>query len=494
MDPLGNELLVGGTRPGAAERMRELLARTIQDHASDERSTVAALEEIVQRLENLELAVREVRELEVPGLGASLEGLAARVDDARDRSPGWAESMAGRIEWLGGQIAPADGLAAVHSDVTSVAGIVEQILPQLKVVCDTVAHVVDELHGSDERLVGLTKEVGRLRQSMDAAGSRFSRLDKSVAELTQRMGQLDKELSVIKGRTEQGFDTLGVKVGQAAEELSGQLTTQGTAITGLSTGLTNLGTRAEKISDQVQTVHDQVDQLDDRIGDAEDRLSVIQNTVTVTENNVTTLNGNLAEQGRNLAALGSQVAGLSGKFDGLDGRLEGVGARLDGLADKFVAVDGRFEAVAGRFTGIDGRLSGLAEQIASVASRIDAVDHLLDDLPGSSDLDKTRDKIAELTAGAVADLDTRITELGGKLGDLASRPDRKEIASIVEAAAAGLAMRLSSLEDTVLTLAEALLRPAAAAARAVAASASRPAVAQPAPPAERPSSSAKSKR
>jgi predicted nucleic acid-binding Zn-ribbon protein len=461
MDPSGNELLLGGTRPGAAERMRELLARTIQDHSSEERSTIAALEEIVQRLENLELAVKEVREREVPGLGAHLEGLAARVDDVRDRPPGWAESMAGRIESLSGQIAPAEGLAALRGDVATVAEVVDQILPRLKTICDMI--------GSDDRVAELTKEIGRLRQSMDAAGGRFSRLDKSVAELTQRIGQLDKELSVIKGRTEQGFDTLGTKVGQAAENLSGQLTT-----------------RTEKLGDQVQTVHDRIDGLDERVGDAEDRLSVVQNTVSVTEASVTSLVGSLT-------SLGSQVAALTGKFDGLDGRLEAVGARLDGLADKFVAVDGRFEAVAGRFSGVEGHLSALAEQINSVASRIDAVDRLLDDLPGSADLDKTRDKITELTASVVSDLDRSVTELGAKLGDMSSRPDRKEIASVVDAATANLGMRLSSLEDTVLTLAEALLRPAAAAARAAGAAATRPSPSERPAAAERPTSG-KSKR
>jgi len=528
MDQSGNQLLLRGSQPGAAERMRELLARTIQDHVSDERSTATVLEEIVQRLESLEIAVREVREREVPGLGAHLEGLAARVDDVRDHPPGWAESMAGRIETLSGQISPANELAAhelaaVRGDVGAVAEVVGQILPQLQVLCDTVTNVVDALKSSDDRLAGMAQDVEKLRHAMDAAGSRFGRLDKALGELTQRTTHLDKEMSAVKGRTDQGFSTLGSKVGQAAEALSGRMGAQETAVTELTTSVTNLGTRSGKLGDQVQTVHDRVEQLDDRIGDAEDRLGAIHNTVTVTENNVTALGGKfgalderldksderlaksderfgeqLAEQGRNLSELSGRVTsltgklgpvdgklsaidvklsavdartgGLTGKLDGLDGRLEAVGARLDGLADKFVAVDGRFEAVGGRFSAIDARLAGLAEQIASVANRIDAVDRLLGDLPGSPDLEKARDQITEITAKCVSDLDKRIIDLTGKLADLSSRPERKEIeesvTSIVDAATGDVSVRLNSLEETVLTLAEALLRPAAAAAAA----------------------------
>ena len=43
MDQPGNHILVRGNQTGAADRMRELLARTVQDHVADQRSNAGAL-------------------------------------------------------------------------------------------------------------------------------------------------------------------------------------------------------------------------------------------------------------------------------------------------------------------------------------------------------------------------------------------------------------------------------------------------------------------
>src|ERR1700719_2750524 len=69
MDQPGNHILLRGNQAGAADRMRELLARTVQDHVADQRSNAGALEDIRQRMEGLEWLVKEVREREMAGLG-----------------------------------------------------------------------------------------------------------------------------------------------------------------------------------------------------------------------------------------------------------------------------------------------------------------------------------------------------------------------------------------------------------------------------------------
>ena len=56
----------------AADRMRELLARTVQDHIVEERTTAAALQDIRQRLNDLDDA-------SAAGIAASLDGLAASL-------------------------------------------------------------------------------------------------------------------------------------------------------------------------------------------------------------------------------------------------------------------------------------------------------------------------------------------------------------------------------------------------------------------------------
>src|ERR1700730_3896959 len=89
MDQPGNHILLRGSQPAAADRMRELLARTVQDQFADQRSNAGALEDIRQRMEGLEWLVKEVREREVPGMTARLDSLARHLEEAAARAPPW---------------------------------------------------------------------------------------------------------------------------------------------------------------------------------------------------------------------------------------------------------------------------------------------------------------------------------------------------------------------------------------------------------------------
>ena len=101
--PGNNHLLLRATQTSppayngqhaAADRMRELLARTVHDHIIEERSTAAALQDIRQRLDALDGANAIAATLD--GLAASLgaldskltarlERLDERLDDQYDR-------------------------------------------------------------------------------------------------------------------------------------------------------------------------------------------------------------------------------------------------------------------------------------------------------------------------------------------------------------------------------------------------------------------------
>ena len=78
--PGNNELRLRVPQPGqlgynghqAADRMRELLARTVQEHLSQERDTAATLAEIRRRLDALE-------QVDLAGIAATLDGLAASL-------------------------------------------------------------------------------------------------------------------------------------------------------------------------------------------------------------------------------------------------------------------------------------------------------------------------------------------------------------------------------------------------------------------------------
>jgi len=146
MDQPGNHILLRGNQPGAVpDRMRELLARTVQDHVSDQRSNAGALEDIRQRMEGLEWLMKEVRERELPGLTEHLDGLAGHLDDAAQRPPAWAESLAEHIELLRAQVQPVAELHSLWADVGAVSENVEHALPRLQAVADMVIQVTDSL-------------------------------------------------------------------------------------------------------------------------------------------------------------------------------------------------------------------------------------------------------------------------------------------------------------------------------------------------------------
>jgi hypothetical protein len=116
MDQSGSHTLIRGNQP-AADRMRELLARTVQDQFTDQRSNAGALEDIRQRMEGLEWLVKEVREREVPGMTAQLDELGRRLDESTQKPPQWAETLAEHMELLRSQVAPVAELHSLWADV-----------------------------------------------------------------------------------------------------------------------------------------------------------------------------------------------------------------------------------------------------------------------------------------------------------------------------------------------------------------------------------------
>src|SRR5260370_27645198 len=200
MDQPGNHILLRGNQAGAADRMREVLARTVQDHVAAQRSNAGALEDIRQRMEGLEWLVKEVREREMPGLAARLDGLAGHLDQAAAKPPGWAETLAEHIEVLRTQVTPLAELHSLWADLGAVAENVEQALPQLQAVCDTLGQALEAVRAQDGPAARLQDSVGKLQQGMEAAAGPFTRLGKALAARTPRAGQLGKELSAGQGR------------------------------------------------------------------------------------------------------------------------------------------------------------------------------------------------------------------------------------------------------------------------------------------------------
>jgi chromosome segregation ATPase len=121
--------------------------------------------------------------------------------------------------------------------------------------------------------------------------------------------------------------------------------------------------------------------------------------------------------------------------------LAGIAATLDGLAASMGAIDARVGALDNRLERLDERLDDQYDRVSQVNDSIAATDSRVAAL-------------AEQFTGALAPLTSEVR----------SRPDRAEIEEIVtkitESAQRDVIARLASLEEIVLTLAEALLRPA----------------------------------
>ncbi|MFI9576574.1 hypothetical protein ACIG5D_34540 [Microbispora rosea] len=216
--------------------------------------------------------------------------------------------------------------------------------------------------------------------------------------------------------------------------------------------------------------------------------------------------------------------GLAQHMELLRDHVDEVGGRTQGLADRMADVShrlgkfqGSMEAAAGRFTRIDKVLAALTERterleavvverldsvggrIEAVESGVEAVGERVGSLPADLGIGELRGTVAGL-GNAVEGMDARVTALGADVGDVAagvdemsttiagmnadltlaagavvpladvvrSRPDREQIAETIsdavtramEPARGDVARRLAALEETMLALAEVLLRPA----------------------------------
>jgi chromosome segregation ATPase len=458
MDQPGNHILVRGNQTGAADRMRELLARTVQDHVADQRSNAGALEDIRQRLEGLEWLAKEVREREITGLGARLDQRAGQLEAAAAKPPGWAESLAEHIELLRTQVMPLAELPSLWADMGTVAEHVEQALPRLQQVGDSVGLALEALRAQDERLGRLQQGVTKLQQSMETAAGRFNRLDKAVAELTQRTAQLDKEISGVKGRAEVGFSALAAKLDQSAEATAARVADATETIAAVTRGLgetvTGLGGQVDVIGSQVQVVHGSMERLAERLADTDDKLDSLDAKLTSTDAKVGTADARVAaldtklerlderldDQYDRVSLVDKELGSVDGKLGSLQSKLGPVDSKLGAVDSRLGTVDGKVGALGGRLDGLDGRMDGVAEQIDGLGEKFGAVE------------------------GRLGAADGHFAELGRKLDELRSRPGSAEIhdtmSQVVDAAKDQVAARLGSLEETVLTLAEALLRPA----------------------------------
>jgi DNA repair ATPase RecN len=188
MDQPGTHFLLRGSQAGAADRMRELLARTVQDHVADQRSATGALEDISQRLEGLEWLVKEAREQMSDAIGQvadALQGQDERIGRLQHGVGQLQQSMeatAGRFGRLDKAVAELTQCTAQLDKETSAAR------GRAEVGFGTLAGRIERL---DTRIASLDTMLGRLDERLDDQYDRVSAIDKELASLGGLGGRLD---------------------------------------------------------------------------------------------------------------------------------------------------------------------------------------------------------------------------------------------------------------------------------------------------------------
>jgi hypothetical protein len=124
--PGNNHLLLRATQSAppvyngqhtAADRMRELLARTVHDHLVEERSAAAALQEIRARLD----ALGAQDGLSVTGITATLDGLAATLGALDSKLTARLERLDERLDDQYDRVRSVDGKLDAQSAATAEA-------------------------------------------------------------------------------------------------------------------------------------------------------------------------------------------------------------------------------------------------------------------------------------------------------------------------------------------------------------------------------------
>jgi methyl-accepting chemotaxis protein len=155
MDQSGNNHLLLRASPSglpgyngqhaAADRMRELLARTVQDHLVDGQATASALDEIRRRLDVLERAIDQVRDA---------TGLDGGGHAALGTHP--SQSLAGIAATLDGLAA---SMGAVDARVGALDNRLERLDERLDDQYDRVSLVNDSIAAADKRIAALAEQV-----------------------------------------------------------------------------------------------------------------------------------------------------------------------------------------------------------------------------------------------------------------------------------------------------------------------------------------------
>jgi chromosome segregation ATPase len=440
-------LLQNGGQSAIADRMRDLLARASQDHVYEQRTQGAVLDEIRQRLEGMEWLLREVRERELGGLSGTLEAVSSRIDAFSTMPPQWAEGLAqhvevvrdhidsvgervgtvdARVESVNQRVTPVLELPNIWADLTTVGESVEEALNRLQ-------SVLDGADGISTRLSEFAGKLGQLNASMEAAGSRFTRLDKSISELTARAEHVEggvvdlaQGLALATGEIKNAVEQVNAKVEESEQRVIGRLDGVDSRVDRVDGRLIAIDSRLNSLDGRIETADEcladidtrldgmdgRLHGVDSRLGGIDKRLGTVDGQLTGVDKHMGTMDGQLAGLDRRLGTVDGHLAAFDKRLVALDGQLTGVDGHLDRHDDRFDALGGRIDS---RFTTLDERLSVTGQHLAEAATRNEGRFNTLD-----TTLESIDDRLGETEE----QLGGRFDAVDAHLGGLVVRAER----------------------------------------------------------------------
>lgn len=424
MDHSNHTLLQAGNQIALSDRMRELLSRASQDHVYEQRTQGAVLDEIRQRLEGMEWLLREVRERELGGLSGAMETVSDRLDEITSKPPEWAEGLAQHVE-----------LVRDHVDV--VGGRVQAVIEGTRGFADTMA--------------AFSRHLDQIQGGMEAAAGRFTRIDKAISELAQRTERLENGMLDLTTTLNESVSSVSLatdRIAAATEQVTEQVSAK---IDGVSAMVER---QAIEVIGRLDGLDGRIETVNVRLADIDTRMIGVEARIGATDGKLSTIDGRLSRH--------------DDRFDVLEGRID---ARFSTVDEHIGAAEGR---MTGRMDAAARRFEEVNERLDAVDDRVEAVNQRVGQLPALLEISELHKNVGEIGAvhGNRFDLiDGRLTEAASAMAPLLevvrTRPDRDQIAEtvtgavnqVVQPAHGELTHRLGALEETLLALAEALLRP-----------------------------------
>ncbi|MEU7986244.1 hypothetical protein AB0B56_15380 [Streptosporangium canum] len=343
----------------------------------------------------------------------------------------------------------------------------------------TQGAVLDEIRRRLEGMEWLLREV-RERELGGLSGTMASvhgRLDDIAVRPPAWAEGLAQHVEAVRDHV----DAVGERVGSLGQRVD-SVRDRVTPVGELPSLWADIGTVGESVDEalvRLQSIADGTRGVGDRVGDVVARLGRIQTNMEAAAGRFTRLDRSLADLAQRAERLESGMLDLSASVreavgdaaDRLLAAVEQVNGKVDLIDERLDDVEGRVtsrvDVVDSRLCTLDGQVEKIGLRLEGVDDHVEAVGQRVGRLPAVLNISEIIGAQTDDHARRFAALDERVVQSQAALLPLAdmlgAQPDREQLAEALsetmEPTRADLTRRLGALEETMLALAEALLRP-----------------------------------